>query len=594
MQVKYNNSNLLRRGVAGKVIVILLLRLFLVSDCAAQTTLPFQNFTVSDGLPSSEVYHAMQDSKGFMWFSTDHGVCRYDGYQFKTFTTADGLADNTIFECSEDYKGRIWFRSYSGRLSYYYHDSVFNLSYDIKLKKILNTSHITSLVVDSSDILYIGSHMKGGILTMDLKHQNSVKTIPLDGGINYMLKVSGVSPPIMGSSHRTNDVETDSSLVLSVYSISSGNSLLRLESKLPIENLKHLPLLWYEQAMNINDSEIAFSYDNKFIILRNNKIVFSYSCNSHITKLSRDKAGRIWILIQNGEPVYYYNNKIQRLPVLAVLKDKQLTFIAVDREGGLWVTSLTNGIYYLSSLEYITKTVGNGLPSNKINLLEVAPDSSLWISTSPGNIITVLNKDSLSYHIMKEFSNATTVNSILFHKDNTVWVGTGDQLRIYDNPRNFSVLKATFRNGEKDMIQTGDGSVWVNCTGDIKLFKRQGDSLGIMKHASTGSPIKKLLLKPDNTLWVGTLTGLFQYANDSMINLWNKFPVLSRRIADLEFSQNGDLWIATRDTGLIVMSKNHLWYVNIANGLVSNFSHCTSPSIIKAIYGLEPIQAFPI
>ena len=28
----------------------------------------FQNYTVDDGLPSSEVYHSMQDSKGYFYF----------------------------------------------------------------------------------------------------------------------------------------------------------------------------------------------------------------------------------------------------------------------------------------------------------------------------------------------------------------------------------------------------------------------------------------------------------------------------------------------------------------------------------------------
>ena len=39
----------------------------------------FKNYTVREGLPSSEVYQTFQDSKGFMWFCTDAGVSRYDG-----------------------------------------------------------------------------------------------------------------------------------------------------------------------------------------------------------------------------------------------------------------------------------------------------------------------------------------------------------------------------------------------------------------------------------------------------------------------------------------------------------------------------------
>ncbi|HXB13445.1 MAG TPA: two-component regulator propeller domain-containing protein, partial [Bacteroidia bacterium] len=172
--------------------------LFSFSNALTQTILPLNNYNIHDGLPSSEVYHVMQDSKGFMWFGTDHGVCRYDGYYFKTFTSADGLADNTVFECKEDYKGRIWFRSYSGKMSYYYHDSIFRLPDNEKLKSLLGAPLITSFVVDSSDNLYIATRSSPGFVRIDLQHKNSIKIIPLPNNINYLVNIKGAAMPISG------------------------------------------------------------------------------------------------------------------------------------------------------------------------------------------------------------------------------------------------------------------------------------------------------------------------------------------------------------------------------------------------------------
>src|SRR5687767_1111193 len=84
----------------------------------------YRNYDVKDGLPSSEVYDVLQDSKGFLWFSTDLGVSRYDGYDFKNFTTENVLPDNTIFKMHEDYTGRIWFTSFSGKLAYFLNDRI--------------------------------------------------------------------------------------------------------------------------------------------------------------------------------------------------------------------------------------------------------------------------------------------------------------------------------------------------------------------------------------------------------------------------------------------------------------------------------------
>ncbi len=64
----------------------------------------FINYDTKDGLPSSEVYDVAIYESGLLWFSTDRGVCSYDGYNFDTYTTSNGLADNTNFKIFKDPK----------------------------------------------------------------------------------------------------------------------------------------------------------------------------------------------------------------------------------------------------------------------------------------------------------------------------------------------------------------------------------------------------------------------------------------------------------------------------------------------------------
>ena len=78
----------------------------------------FRNYTTEDGLPSSEVYVVLQDRKGNMWFGTDRGVARFNGYEFRSFSFKDGLTDNTVFKLFEDEKGRLWILTYSGKIFY--------------------------------------------------------------------------------------------------------------------------------------------------------------------------------------------------------------------------------------------------------------------------------------------------------------------------------------------------------------------------------------------------------------------------------------------------------------------------------------------
>ncbi|MES2521009.1 MAG: two-component regulator propeller domain-containing protein, partial [Bacteroidota bacterium] len=82
-----------------KLLTIYFLYILTSLNILAQTP-HFRNYTVDDGLPSSHVYRAFQDSKGFMWFCTDKGIARFDGYKFEKFTTKNGIPNNDIWHCA--------------------------------------------------------------------------------------------------------------------------------------------------------------------------------------------------------------------------------------------------------------------------------------------------------------------------------------------------------------------------------------------------------------------------------------------------------------------------------------------------------------
>lgn len=49
------------------------------------------------------------DSKGFLWFSTNLGACKFDGETWNMYSTKDGLATNDVTAINEDVNGTIWF-----------------------------------------------------------------------------------------------------------------------------------------------------------------------------------------------------------------------------------------------------------------------------------------------------------------------------------------------------------------------------------------------------------------------------------------------------------------------------------------------------
>ncbi|HEX8961002.1 MAG TPA: two-component regulator propeller domain-containing protein, partial [Geobacteraceae bacterium] len=69
---------------------------------AAAQVLPFESYTVKDGLLSNDIRVITQDADGYLWIGTRDGVSRFDGRQFVNYTTADGLPSGSIGEIVED------------------------------------------------------------------------------------------------------------------------------------------------------------------------------------------------------------------------------------------------------------------------------------------------------------------------------------------------------------------------------------------------------------------------------------------------------------------------------------------------------------
>ena len=78
--------------------------------------LVFDHISKTQGLSDNYINAIFQDSRGFLWLATSHGLSRYDGRSFKNYTTIgnNGITDLTINCITEDKEGSIWFGTESG------------------------------------------------------------------------------------------------------------------------------------------------------------------------------------------------------------------------------------------------------------------------------------------------------------------------------------------------------------------------------------------------------------------------------------------------------------------------------------------------
>ena len=100
------------------VLKLLLFVFFAVWTISSAKTIHVKNLSLESGLSQSSVLCMLQDKQGFMWFGTEDGLNRYDGYNFTVFRhdSRDSLSisDNHINCLFEDNNGNIWIGTKDG------------------------------------------------------------------------------------------------------------------------------------------------------------------------------------------------------------------------------------------------------------------------------------------------------------------------------------------------------------------------------------------------------------------------------------------------------------------------------------------------
>src|SRR6202790_3111995 len=75
----------------------------------------FSHLSRSQGLSQSQVSRIVQDGQGFMWFGTQYGLNRYDGYRFKVFKHEPddprSLSGVSVYALFLDHLGTMWVAS---------------------------------------------------------------------------------------------------------------------------------------------------------------------------------------------------------------------------------------------------------------------------------------------------------------------------------------------------------------------------------------------------------------------------------------------------------------------------------------------------
>jgi len=401
----------------GKKIFMSSLFIFLNILVSAQgLQIDFRTFTTKEGLADNNIHCIIQDSRGYMWFGSEEGLHRYDGYNLKVYRRGEdgsGLSNNFVRALYEDKFGRLWIGTDRGGITIF----------DIKTETFHYVRHNSKDVSKGllSDEVYCFSGSRDGNLWVGTKSGLSYLKLNDDGDsedivVSYKHYQHNPDKPNSLAYPHVYSVLEDSEGVLWAGTSEGGLSKLTpgadsfINYKSDDKNVKSISGLgimtiyedskhniWigtWAKGLNLynkaTDSFEKFFHDEKDTTSLSHNNVYSVCEDQYnnlwiatydggINKLMADKNGNIQFqryATQTSELMSFYKNRVK--------------VIYADKSCSLWAGTLGNGITQISQMPVKFKQLNresgntNGLLDNTVNCIYPLSKDSALVGTKKG------------------------------------------------------------------------------------------------------------------------------------------------------------------------------------------------------------------
>ena len=506
----------------------------------------FTHYTVEDGLPSSEVHHVMQDSKGYMWFATDIGVSRFDGYGFRNFSIQEGLTDNTIFNIYEDYKGRIWFISFSGRLSIFEDGSIQPYKHNHTLGNAVNNLFKGSFYVDAKNHVHIRTVDMHGYMEID---GEGIVT-------HYALDSVGTIGLILLDSVQIFSFSGPSRTGIQQLTIIKGLDTVHA-------TVNRIDRRTNFQCISIQSDNLLFTSGRVASLISSGLTTKNYLLSHDALSSLEDLDQNVWIGTYQGGVLFYENGLSDKSPSIYLI-GLSVTSITQDYEGGLWFTTLENGLYYLSSNKFLTYNRESGLNGDKVTCLASDSRSTVFAGLRNGTLFNITD----SIYSKNQLNVGTTPAILTLYFDTStrkLWVGAASTDMVIDR---LGVNTVEGIGGSHSIVKAADGGIWM---GNHRRLKKLIDQYTVYSSDTHQDQFRVTALHEDRqgTIWVGNLHGLWTLEDSSFISAHESDSLLSYHISDID-EINGNLCVATKGAGLILLRPGGSFQLNSIIGLASD------------------------
>ncbi|HEX7586007.1 MAG TPA: two-component regulator propeller domain-containing protein, partial [Prolixibacteraceae bacterium] len=364
----------------------------------AVNNLNFDFYSQENGLSNNQIHCILQDKKGWMWFGTSQGVCRFDGYKFTVFkddpedsTSLKGNLVRTIFE---DRKGQLWIGTENGGLNKFDREKEnFKHLFYSENSTVLRDATVTSIFEDRSGVIWVGTENRLYSLENETK----------------LTEIKPENRPVFSDyfrilrSDQSGKIWIGTNSGLYVYTPKNN----QVEKIFLPERLSSNEEIWDitidpDQTVWVGTYTSGLYIVNSTTLKAEHLVIDQNNDRSNTVRaISKDRNGRYWIGTRGGLYIYdknkgavafYYHD--EREPKSLVNNSVQC--IAHDFKGDAWIGT-RNGINFLiderqNIIGYKSMPGDNRyLNSSEIYAFWIDQKGDIWAGTESGGI-NILNR----------------------------------------------------------------------------------------------------------------------------------------------------------------------------------------------------------
>ncbi len=543
----------------------------------------YRQFTADDGLPSSEVYEVIQDRQGFLWFSTDNGVSRFNGYGFENFGALQGLADPVVFYLQEDTQGRTWMKGMSGRLYYFEKDSIHAFAGNGALDSLNERSMSgfnCNFYVDSTGQIFnsifpvgLMRFSPGGNLAFLIKNDISNAVFLTENqSINVFCGGPSQTPQERAMEDSLNQIGQWS------FGIQIGQR--RFNYILPIASGGSYPDSWLfdKKTLVISGYGYLFGFEE-------GRLVWQVPFQEKIIAWHQDSRGGVYLGLGDREGARRYRS-VADLPLgryETLLKGYSVAHLLEDREGGFWFATTEAGVFYLPNPSVEIFDHSSGLPVNYITSIALKNEEEAFIGLEGGGIL------SLDARLKSESpvpSVGEKVADLAFDtQNNRLWGAAKDYtLQYFSNGKWHEMINAVATKEQKRRTNFAarhfhfshdKRTIWATSHAGffrINLSNATVDYLqnNLKQPQRYNTRTLDAYTASSGRTWVANIYGLFELKNDQLLPPNAQHPAFSNRIEAIEELLDGTLVLGSKGYGLVFWKGGQLATLTEADGLTAN------------------------